>query len=107
MNIDMEEQIKIYQKATHFVTVGGANLTNIIFMERNAKVLDIFVNEIKSWCPRYGLNNWISKYQNVKALNVKVNDKIQSSKYDTKESNYDIVVDERLEIIIKRFVNQA
>ena len=46
MNIDAEEQIKIFQKATHFVTVGGANLTNIIFMNKSAKVLDIFTNEI-------------------------------------------------------------
>ena len=106
MNIDVEEQIKIYQRATHFVTVGGANLTNIIFMNSSAKVLDIFISEIKSWCPRYGLNNWIIKYQNIKALSVKINDQIVDVQYNSKESNNDIIVDERLTIIIKKFLER-
>jgi len=34
-----EEQVRLFNKTTHFVTIEGAHLTNIIFMNNNTKIL--------------------------------------------------------------------
>jgi len=96
MNIDIEEQIKIFRRATHFVTIGGANLINIIFMNKDAKVLDIYIAEIKSWAVRYGTHKCIKSYRFIKADQYKINTNFKSGKFSSQASNNHIIINDNL-----------
>ena len=104
MDVDTFTQIKLFQNISHMVTIGGAALTNIVFMKKEAKVLDIYVNSIKSWCPRYGLDKIVNKYQLVKANKIKINHNLKINKFDDINSNHDIMIDKELEEEIIKFL---
>ena len=57
-----EEQVKIFMKTSHFVTTEGAHLTNIIFMNKNAQILDI-CNTYNSWQKMFGTSNLIKHFE--------------------------------------------
>ena len=48
-------------KTSHFVTLEGAALTNIIFMNKNAKVLNI-CNSNNSWQIMFGTSKLINTF---------------------------------------------
>ena len=104
MNIDIEDQIKIYQKATHIVTVSGAQLTNIIFMEKNAKVMDIYNHQMKCWATRYGTSLCINNYVPVQTNSYKIIEGMNKHKSTSLEVS-DIVVDDILKDKIIEFLN--
>lgn len=54
-----EEQIKLFNKATHFVTIEGAHITNIIFMNLNTKIL-VFSPIINSWPKMFGTSKFVN-----------------------------------------------
>jgi capsular polysaccharide biosynthesis protein len=60
--LSFEEQVKIFMKTSHFVTTEGAHLTNIIFMNKNAQILDI-CNTYNSWQKMFGTSNLIKHFE--------------------------------------------
>ena len=48
-----EDQVRLFMRCSHFVTVEGACLTNVIFMDNRAKVLDISTTD-NSWQMMFG-----------------------------------------------------
>jgi len=59
--LTFEEQVKMFMKTSHLVTLEGASLTNIIFMNKNAKVLDI-CNNNNSWQIMFGTSKLINTF---------------------------------------------
>ena len=60
--LTFEEQVKIFMKTSHLITTEGAHLTNIIFMNKNAKILDI-CNTHNSWQKMFGTSNLIKHFE--------------------------------------------
>lgn len=60
--LTFEEQVRLFMNCSHLVTIEGAHITNLIFMNENAKVLDItpFYN---SWQVKYGESKFISYFE--------------------------------------------
>jgi hypothetical protein len=57
-----EKQVQLFMKCSHFVTIEGANLTNIIFMNKNAKVLNISPCE-NSWQLMFGTSYCVNTFE--------------------------------------------
>tara|TARA_B100000925_G_scaffold291113_1_gene278100 strand:- start:367 stop:1080 length:714 start_codon:yes stop_codon:yes gene_type:complete len=57
-----EEQIKLFNKATHFVTIEGAHMTNIIFMNLNTKIL-IFSPIKNNWQQMFGTSKFVNYFE--------------------------------------------
>ena len=53
-----EEQVRLFHKATHFITIEGAHLTNIIFMNPSTKIL-VFSPIINSWPKMFGTSRCV------------------------------------------------
>lgn len=60
-NKPFEEQIKLFMKCSHLVTIEGANTVNVVFMNKNAKVLSL-TQYINSWITRCGLKECVEEY---------------------------------------------
>lgn len=60
--LSFEEQVTIFMKTSHFVTTEGAHITNIIFMNKDAKILNI-CNNNNSWQVMFGTNKLINKFE--------------------------------------------
>lgn len=60
--MSFEEQVILFMGCSHFVTIEGAHLTNIIFMTGNAKVLDI-TPHYNSWQVKCGHSRFISHFE--------------------------------------------
>ena len=60
-NMSFEKQVKLFMKCSHFVTIEGACLTNIIFMNKQAKVLDISPTN-NSWQLMFGTSYAINTF---------------------------------------------
>ena len=54
-----EEQVRLFHKTTHFITIEGAHLTNILFMNHNSKIL-IFSPVRNSWQEMFGTSKIVS-----------------------------------------------
>jgi hypothetical protein len=77
-----EEQVKLFNKMTHFVTIEGAHLTNILFMNPNAKLL-IFSPTNNSWQLMFGTSRIVNKFEIITTggdfnSNIKYNEKIEN-----------------------------
>ena len=77
-----EEQVKLFNKMTHFVTIEGAHLTNILFMNPNAKIL-IFSPIKNSWQLMFGTSRVVNKIEIITTggdfhSNIKYNEKIEN-----------------------------
>tara|TARA_Y100000741_G_C18249873_1_gene556912 strand:+ start:1156 stop:1890 length:735 start_codon:yes stop_codon:yes gene_type:complete len=77
-----EEQVKLFNKMTHFVTIEGAHLTNILFMNPNAKIL-IFSPIKNSWQLMFGTSMLVNKLEIITTggdfhSNIKYNEKIEN-----------------------------
>jgi hypothetical protein len=61
-SLSFEDQVRLFMNCSHLVTIEGAHLTNINFMNENAKVLDItpFPN---SWQVKYEESKFISYFE--------------------------------------------
>ena len=57
-----EEQVKLFNKTTHFVTIEGAHLTNIIFMNPSTKIL-IFSPTKNSWQEKFGTSTLVNHFE--------------------------------------------
>jgi hypothetical protein len=58
--LSFEEQVKLFMGCSHLVTIDGAHLTNILFMNENAKIYNIITdNSFRCWTLRFGLYNCI------------------------------------------------
>jgi hypothetical protein len=81
MNLSFEEQVRLFSKTTHFVSVeSGAHFVNIMFMKPEGKVMNILtrtdfsaLNDRKenydSWQARFGTSSLISEFNlDTKAL---------------------------------------
>ena len=82
MNISFEEQVKLFMNCSHFVTIEGAHLTNVVFMNKKAKVLDISPMN-NSWQEMFGtsicVDTFINYYFNLRPSTRKAEDKIFNS----------------------------
>jgi capsular polysaccharide biosynthesis protein len=77
-----EEQVKLFNKTTHFVTIEGAHLTNIIFMNPDAKIL-VFSPTRNSWQEMFGTYIFVNHFEIVTTggnfnSNIKFNDQIKN-----------------------------
>jgi len=57
-----EEQVRLFHKTTHFITIEGAHLTNILFMNHNSKIL-IFSPVRNSWQEMFGTSKIVSYFE--------------------------------------------
>ena len=60
-----EEQVRLFHKTTHFVTIEGAHITNIIFMDYNTKVF-VFSPTRNSWPEMFGTSRCVKYLEIVK-----------------------------------------
>ena len=77
-----EEQVRLSHKATHFVTIEGAHLTNIIFMNNNTKIL-IFSPICNNWQQMFGTSCLVNHFEIITTggdfnSNLNYNDKIKN-----------------------------
>lgn len=77
-----EEQVKLFHKTTHFVTIEGAHLTNIIFMNPYTKIL-IFSPIRNSWQEMFGTSSLVNHFEIITTggefdSNINYNDKIKN-----------------------------
>lgn len=63
MDISFEEQVKLFMNCSHFVTIEGAHLTNVLFMNKKAKVLDISPMN-NSWQEMFGTSICVDTFIN-------------------------------------------
>jgi len=61
-SMSFEKQVQLFMKCSHFVTIEGAHLTNIIFMNKDAKVLDISPCE-NSWQLMFGTSYCVNTFE--------------------------------------------
>lgn len=54
-----EEQVQLFMKCSHFVTIEGAQLTNILFMNYNSKIYNISTKD-NCWTKLFGLETCIN-----------------------------------------------
>tara|TARA_B100001093_G_C26758127_1_gene984396 strand:+ start:778 stop:1500 length:723 start_codon:yes stop_codon:yes gene_type:complete len=57
-----EDQVKLFNKTTHFVTIEGAHLTNIIFMNSNTNIL-VFSPIFNSWQVMFGTSKLVNNFE--------------------------------------------
>ena len=74
LNISFEEQVRLFSKLTHFVSVeSGAHFVNIMFMQPSAKVMNILtrtdfstadnrIEKYDSWQCRFGTSKLIKEF---------------------------------------------
>lgn len=51
--LSFNDQVRLFMRCSHFVTIEGAHMTNVIFMDKRAKVLDISPTD-NSWQVMFG-----------------------------------------------------
>jgi len=79
-----EKQVKLFMKCSHFVTIEGATVTNIIFMNKRAKVLVISPTN-NSWQLMFGtsfavnLFNYLVLYLDNFNEDIRYDDKIEDA----------------------------
>jgi hypothetical protein len=61
--MSFENQVKLFMKCSHFVTIEGAHLTNVIFMNKKAKLLDISPCD-NSWQLMFGTSCCVGSFSN-------------------------------------------
>jgi len=76
--LSFEAQVKLCMKCSHFVTIEGACLTNIIFMNKLAKVLNISTTD-NSWQLMFGTSNCVSVFDRYTIGTANFDDNIQYS----------------------------
>lgn len=57
-----EEQVRLFHKATHFITIEGAHITNIIFMNPSTKIL-VFSPIRNSWQEMFGTSTLVNQFE--------------------------------------------
>lgn len=77
-----EEQVRLFHKATHFITIEGAHLTNTIFMNTNTKIL-VFSPTNNSWQKMFGTSRYVNCFEVITTggdfnSNINYNDKIKN-----------------------------
>lgn len=77
-----EEQVRLFHKTTHFVTIEGAHLTNILFMNLNTKIL-VFSPIRNSWQEMFGTSRLVNHFEIITTggdfhTNINYNDKIKN-----------------------------
>ena len=78
-----EEQSTLFIKASHMVTIEGAHLTNILFMDSNSKIL-VFSPIRNSWQELFGTSSLINQFKIV-TTGGNFNDNIKYNKNIKKE----------------------
>ena len=78
-----EEQAALFIKASHMVTIEGAHLTNILFMDSNSKIL-VFSPMKNSWQKMFGTADLINQFKIV-TTGGNFNDNIKYNKNIKKE----------------------
>lgn len=59
--MSFSDQVKLFMKCSHFVTIEGATLTNIIFMNKSAKIINISPTN-NSWQLMFGTYQCVSEF---------------------------------------------
>ena len=83
-NMSFEKQVKLFMKCSHFVTIEGANITNIIFMDKRAQVLVISPTN-NSWPLMFGTSyainsfNYLVLYLDDFNKDIQYNEKIENA----------------------------
>lgn len=77
-----EEQVKLFHKTTSLVTIEGAHITNIIFMNPTAKIL-IFSPTRNSWQEMFGTSKFVNHFEIITTggdfnSNIKYNNNIKN-----------------------------
>jgi len=84
LDMSFEDQVKLFSKMTHFVSVeSGAHFVNIMFMQKNAKVMNILtrtdfskidnrIENYDSWQKRFGTSILVSEFNINTKANIRV-----------------------------------
>ena len=77
-----EEQVRLFHRATHLVTIEGAHITNIIFMNHNTKIL-VFSPIHNSWQIKFGTSYLVNQFDVITTggdfnSNINYDDKIKN-----------------------------
>ena len=59
--LSFEDQVKLFMKTSHLVTIEGAHLTNIVFMNKHAKILSMTPHK-NSWPSMFGTSRCIHTF---------------------------------------------
>lgn len=105
-DLSVEEQIKLFYNTSHLVCPNGACTANIIYMNNDAKILDIQTKGNNSWPIKYGSSKIIKKYSLYVSKNIKKSSIVNSELNHLRNFNqdYDIYLDDDLEKKIKNFL---
>ena len=117
LSISLKDQVELFSRTTHFVSVEGAHMTNIAFMRPDAKVLSIQMNKQNSWAKMFKLNNMIEKFDtnilyksNKNNKTIIKNNKTYNIINDTKKNNDpfndDLYIDNDIKNKIKTWLNK-
>jgi hypothetical protein len=79
-NLSFENQVQLFMKCSHFVTIEGAHLTNVIFMNKNAKILDITPTN-NSWQLMFGTSKCVKIFEQLNLNLPDFNDNIQYNNF--------------------------
>ena len=82
--MSFEKQVRLFMKCSHFVTIEGANITNIIFMNKQSQVLVISPAN-NSWQLMFGTSyavnsfNYLILYLDDFHMDIQYNEKIENA----------------------------
>jgi hypothetical protein len=62
LSLPFSDQVRLFMKCSHFVTIEGAALTNIVFMNPRAKVY-VISNTDNSWQLMFGTSRCVSRFE--------------------------------------------
>jgi capsular polysaccharide biosynthesis protein len=57
-----EEQLRMFSDVSHFVSVEGAHMTNVVLMRPSARVLSLQVHKENSWPKMFGLSAVVQEF---------------------------------------------
>lgn len=104
-NISFYEQIKLLNSCKTFISPTGANMTNIVFMNRDITILE--VDKRNSWPLMYGTYKLFKKYYSVKYEIIynknksNPNGSIQAN--PDFDNNFNIDIDDAVNFILKQY----
>ena len=62
LSISFDEQIKLFSNMSHFVSLEGAHMTNVILMKQSTKILSIQVSRKNSWQEQFGTHKLVNEF---------------------------------------------
>jgi capsular polysaccharide biosynthesis protein len=92
-SLSFDEQVRLFRKCAFFVTIDGAQMTNVIFMNKKSKILVITTKENNCWTNLFGTNVCV--------------DSVDECVLHYTDFNDNIVYNDKIQNVITSFVTQT